>query len=120
MPNRLRNGSGILRRQIKIVRILDKKGFGSPPKPFFIPFANRIEPFANPMPDAPTGIPCPDCSTLIPADLESLLDPGREFICPCCGCRLVLMREASAQALGELEKVAEAQRNVAKKSRVNL
>lgn len=68
----------------------------------------------------PTGIPCPDCSTLIPADLESLLDPGRDFVCPCCGCRLVLMREASAQALSELEKVAEAQRNVANKSRVNL
>lgn len=30
------------------------------------------------------------------------------------------MREASAQALGELEKVAEAQRNVGNKSRVNL
>lgn len=124
-----------MRQRISIVSILNKKGFGKNSEAFFRPLANPNEPFANrPQPAAetdsifateaphrepPIHSPGPSDRHSLPRLLhpdprrpESLLDPGRDFVCPCCGCRLVLIREASAEALGELEKVAEAQRQV--------
>lgn len=67
-----------------------------------------------------TGIPCPDCGTLIPVTIFDLLFSSGNFVCSCCGRMLTLMRQESAQALGELQKVAEAQRNLDRQSHVNL
>lgn len=70
--------------------------------------------------DRKTGIPCPDCGTLIPVTIFDLLCSSGNFVCSCCGRKLTLMRQESAQALGELQKVAEAQRNLDRQSHVNL
>lgn len=67
-----------------------------------------------------TGIPCPDCGTLIPVTIADLLGSSGNFICSCCGRMLTLMRRESAQALGELQKVQEAQQRLDRQSHVNL
>ncbi|WP_298061926.1 hypothetical protein [uncultured Rikenella sp.] len=70
--------------------------------------------------DRKTGIPCPDCGTLIPVTISDLLGPSGNFTCSNCGRKLSLMRRESAQALNELQKVQAAWRNLDKKSHVNL
>lgn len=70
--------------------------------------------------DRKAGIPCPDCGTLIPVTIFDLLSSSGNFVCSCCGRILTLMRQESAQALDELQKVAEAQRNLDRHSHVNL
>lgn len=70
--------------------------------------------------DRRTGIPCPDCGTLIPVTIADLLGASENFVCPCCGRMLTLMRRESAQALDELRKVQEAQRNLDRRTHVNL
>lgn len=69
--------------------------------------------------DRKTGIPCPDCGTLIPVTIADLFGTGI-FVCSCCGRMLTLMRRESAQALSELQKVRDAQQNLDRKSHVNL
>lgn len=69
--------------------------------------------------DRKTGIPCPDCGTLIPVTIADLFGAGI-FVCSCCGRMLTLMRRESAQALSELQKVRDAQQNLDRKSHVNL
>lgn len=69
--------------------------------------------------DRQTGIPCPDCGTLIPVTIADLFGTGI-FVCSCCGRMLTLMRRESAQALSELQKVRDAQQNLDRKSHVNL
>lgn len=69
--------------------------------------------------DRKTGIPCPDCGTLIPVTIADLFGTGI-FVCSCCGRILTLMRRESAQALSELQKVRDAQQNLDRKSHVNL
>lgn len=69
--------------------------------------------------DRKTGIPCPDCGTLIPVTIADLFGSG-VFVCSCCGRMLTLMRRESARALDELQKVRDAQRNLDSKSHVNL
>lgn len=70
--------------------------------------------------DRKTGIPCPDCGTLIPVTIADLLGPSGNFVCSCCGRILTLMRRESAQALGELQKVQDAQRNLDRQSHIHL
>ena len=48
--------------------------------------------------DRKTGIPCPDCGTLIPVTISDLLGPSGNFTCSNCGRKLSLMRRESAQA----------------------
>lgn len=69
--------------------------------------------------DRQTGIPCPDCGTLIPVTIADLFGTGI-FVCTCCGRMLTLMRRESAQALSELQKIRDAQQNLDRKSHVNL
>lgn len=69
--------------------------------------------------DRKTGIPCPDCGTLIPVTVADLFGSGI-FTCTCCGRMLTLMRRESARALDELQKVRDTQRNLDNKSHVNL
>lgn len=73
-----------------------------------------------PVPNQPTGIPCPDCKTLIQTTMAELLGERDIYVCPCCGCTLTLMRQASAPALNELTPVYERQKDLERKSRVNL
>lgn len=66
------------------------------------------------------GIPCPDCSTVIPVTIEALLGPSGTFTCLVCGRTLTLMRAESSTGLSELQKVHEAQKSVKPHSRINL
>lgn len=62
-------------------------------------------------PTRPTGLPCPECGTLIRIDLEALLECD-DFACPGCGLAITLDRSRSAEALAAAEKVVEAMREM--------
>lgn len=54
----------------------------------------------------PNGLACPNCSTLIPMTIESLLT-GTAFVCPNAACRTVLNldRARSRQSLDALDRL---------------
>lgn len=67
-------------------------------------------------PQQKTGLNCPVCGAFIPTTITELITAG-SLLCPYCGLRLNIDREASHRALDALRKVNDAQRLVDEKSK---
>lgn len=59
------------------------------------------------------GVPCPECSFVIPTTMEMLLS-GAPIVCPMCGLNLHVDREKSAESLKLVSQLYEATQQVEK------
>ena len=57
------------------------------------------------------GIPCPECSFVIPTTMPMLLS-GEPIVCPMCGLNLHVDREKSADSLNLVRQLYEATQQV--------
>ena len=57
------------------------------------------------------GVPCPECSFVIPTTMEMLLS-GDPIVCPMCGLNLHVDREKSADSLKLVRNLYEATQQV--------
>jgi DNA-directed RNA polymerase subunit RPC12/RpoP len=57
------------------------------------------------------GVPCPECSFVIPTTFEMLLS-GEPIVCPMCGLALQVDRETSAGSLELISNLHEATQQV--------
>ena len=60
---------------------------------------------------ARSGVPCPECSFVIPTTFEMLLS-GEPIVCPMCGLALQVDRETSAESLKLISNLHEATQQV--------
>ena len=57
------------------------------------------------------GVPCPECSFVIPTTFEMLLS-GAPIVCPHCGLALQVDRETSAESLDLIRNLHETTQQV--------